>query len=157
MRSTLLATGLISVLLLPPAVAAEFTAKVIGVSDGDTITVLHDEKPEKLRLAEIDCPEKTQAFGTVAKQYTAKLAFGKTVDVTVTGHDRYGRSIANVKLPDGSSLNRELVAQGLAWCYRKYSHSADLLALEADAKSNHRGLWSAPDPTPPWEFRHLRK
>lgn len=157
MRKTLLTTGLVALLLLPPAVAAEFTAKVIGVSDGDTITVLHDDRPEKLRLAEIDCPEKRQAFGRAAKQRTADLTYGKTVDVNVTGHDRYGRSIAEVNLPDGSNLNRELVAQGLAWCYRKYSHSADLLALEADAKNNHRGLWSAPDATPPWEFRHPRK
>jgi len=157
MRKAILATALAGFLSLPPALAAEFTAKVIGVSDGDTITVLHDKQPEKLRLAEIDCPEKKQAFGTVAKQCTDRLVFGKTVEVHVTGHDRYGRSIAEVHLPNGDNLNRELVVQGLAWCYRKYSHNADLLALEAEAKSNNRGLWSAPDAIPPWEFRHPKK
>ncbi len=157
MRKAILATAVAGFLFLPPAMAAEFTAKVIGVSDGDTITVLHDNRPEKLRLAEIDCPEKKQAFGNVAKQCTSRLAFGKMVEVNVTGHDRYDRSIAEVHLPDGGNLNRELVAQGLAWCYRKYSRNADLLALEAEAKSNHRGLWAAPDPIPPWEFRHPKK
>lgn len=157
MKRTVLAATLAAVLSLSPALAEEFTAKVIGVSDGDTITVLHDAKPEKIRLAEIDCPEKSQAFGAAAKHRTSELAFGKIVSVDVIGHDRYKRSVAEVELPDGRNLNRELVDQGLAWCYRKYSNNADLISLEASARDNHRGLWSAPNPVPPWTFRKQQK
>lgn len=157
MKTSLLTATLAVMLSLPPALAQDFTAKVIGVSDGDTITVLHDTKPEKIRLAEIDCPEKTQAFGAAAKHRTSELAFGKIVTVDVIGHDRYKRSIAQVELPDGRNLNRELVDQGLAWCYRKYSNNPDLISLEAKARDSRRGLWSAPNPVPPWTFRKQEK
>lgn len=140
-----------------PAYGEEFEAKVIGVADGDTVTVLHDGRAEKLRLAEIDCPEKKQAFGNAAKRYTADLSFDKVVKVDTSAHDRYGRSIAQIQLPDGRNLNQELVKAGLAWCYRKYSNNPELLALEQHARQGHDGLWSAPDAIPPWVFRHSAK
>ncbi len=102
-------------LLTSQTLAADFTGHVVGVSDGDTITVLHKGKGERIRLHGIDCPEKRQAFGNRAKQFTSNLVFAKTVTVQGVDRDRYGRTVGVVLLPDGRSLNHELVRAGLAW------------------------------------------
>src|SRR5207247_8066819 len=83
-------------LLVNSVFAADFTGNVVGILDGDTIDVLHDGRAERIRLQGIDCPEKRQAFGTRAKQFTSHLAFGKTVTVRVTGRDRYGRNLGQL-------------------------------------------------------------
>jgi len=95
--------------------AENFTGKVVGITDGDTIRVMHNGVPERIRLWGIDCPESKQAFGPRAKQYTGDLAFGKTVTVRVKDIDRYKRTVAEIVLPDGRSLNREIVRAGFAW------------------------------------------
>ncbi len=136
---------------------ADFTYKVVGVSDGDTITVLHNGKGERIRLHGIDCPEKRQAFGNRAKQFTSNLVFAKTVTVQAVDRDRYGRTVAEVLLPDGRSLNRELVRAGLAWMYRRYSNDQSLSDLEEEARVARRGLWVDANPIPPWEWRIMRK
>ena len=128
---------------------ADFSGRVVGVSDGDTIKVLHDGKAEKIRLYGVDCPEKGQAFGAKAKQFTSEMVFGKTVTLHVTDTDRYGRTVADVILPGGRVLNRELVAAGLAWWYRKYSTDESLKQLEADARTARRGLSPIPPPALP--------
>ncbi|MDK2745144.1 MAG: thermonuclease family protein [Nitrospira sp. BO4] len=94
------------------AQAAEFTGRVVSVKDGDTIEVLHNKTPERIRLTGIDCPEKKQAFGQRAKQATSTLSFGQQVTIQRTGKDRYGRTLAAVVLPNGRSLNHELVKDG---------------------------------------------
>src|SRR5438128_138901 len=119
---------------------------------------MHNGKAEKIRLHGIDCPEKGQPFGTKAKQFTSSLAFGKGVTVHVKDTDRYGRTVADVILADGRSLNRELVRAGLAWWYRKYApHDSTLEHLEKGARMAKHGLWADPDPIPPWEWRRGRK
>lgn len=139
------------------AQTAEFTAPVIGISDGDTIKVLQDGVSKRIRLWGIDCPEMKQAFGTRAKQFTGDLAFGKTVTLRVHDVDRYGRQVAEIILPDGRNLNREIVRAGFAWWYRQYArHDKELERLEGEAKAAKRGLWADKDPMPPWEFRRLR-
>lgn len=150
--------GLWLALLAPPwASAVDFHGKVVGVADGDTITVLHDGQPERVRLQGIDCPEQGQAFGQRAKQATSRLAFGQVVTVRAVGKDRFGRTLGEVLLPDGQSLNRELVRQGFAWWFRRYSTDETLAALEAEARTAHRGLWADRSPTPPWEWRQDRR
>jgi len=143
---------------VPPTLPSiHFTGKVVGVTDGDNITVLHNGQGEKIRLHGIDCPEKGQAFGTVAKQFTSALAFGKEVTVTVYDTDRYGRTVGTVKLLDGRILNQELVKAGLAWWYRQYApKDATLERLETEAKNEKSGLWVDPHPVPPWEWRKMR-
>jgi len=92
--------------------------------------------------------------GTRAKQLTSELAFGKVVRVEPTDRDQYGRIVADVILPDGRNLNRELVRAGLAWWYRHYApHDAELCALEVEARAAQRGLWAEPHPIPPWDWR----
>lgn len=147
---------LIYLLLLLPtyANAATITGKVIKVLDGDTIDILYNNKPERIRFNGIDAPEKGMPYGQKAKQFVLDLAAQKIVSVNVTDTDRYGRSIGDITLPDGKNLNREVVKAGYAWWYRQYSDDASLGALEAEAKAEGRGLWKDPSPTPPWEWRH---
>ncbi len=144
-------------LLASQTLAADFTGRVVGVSDGDTITVLHNGKGERIGLHGIDCPEKRQAFGNRAKQFTSKLVFGNTVTVQVMDRDRYGRTVGVVLLPDGRSLNHELVRAGLAWMYRRYTNDQSLSDLEEEARVAGRGLWADPHAVPPWEWRIMRK
>ncbi len=144
-------------LLTSQTLAADFTGRVVGVADGDTITVLHNGKGERIRLHGIDCPEKRQAFGKRAKQLTSNLVFGKTVTVQPVDRDRYGRTVGVVLLPDGRSLNHELVRAGLAWMYRRYTNDQSLSDLEEEARVARRGLWDDPHAVPPWEWRITRK
>ncbi len=119
---------------------------------------MHNGKGERIRLHGIDCPEKRQAFGKKAKQFTSGLVFGKTVTVTVMDVDRYGRTVGEVSLSEGLVLNHELIRAGLAWWYRKYAPDDEMLAqLEANAKAAKRGLWADAEPVPPWEWRTARK
>ncbi|NIM99383.1 MAG: SNase-like nuclease, partial [candidate division Zixibacteria bacterium] len=124
--------------------------KVVGISDGDTISAMRGGRAVKVRLHGIDCPEKRQAYGTRAKRYTSDMAFGKEVTVRVKDTDRYGRIVGEVILPDGNSLNKELVYVGLAWWYRRYApDDRTLKALEAGAREAKRGLWAEKNPVPP--------
>ena len=127
--------------------------KVIGVKDGDTIVLLQDNKPLTVRLYGVDSPEKAQDFGTQAKNFTSDMVFGKYVTLASKGNDRYGRTIGEIALLDGRSLNKELVANGFAWYYRAYANDPKLGYLENDARRLEKGLWSHPNPTPPWDFR----
>lgn len=135
----------------------DFTGRVVGVSDGDTIEVLRAGRAVRVRLQGIDCPESHQAYGTRAKQFTAELVFGKTVAVQVHGTDQYGRILGEVILPDGRSLNRELVRNGYAWWYRRYPGDPVLPQLEEEARRERRGLWRDRHPIPPWEFRRAHR
>jgi micrococcal nuclease len=135
----------------------EFSAKVVGVADGDTITVLRDRTQVRLRIDGIDCPESGQAFGSRAKGFTSELTFGKVVRVRPRNKDRYGRTIAEVVLPDGRDVNHELVRAGFAWWFPKYApRDTELARLEAEAKGAKRGLWSDARPIPPWEWRNAK-
>jgi micrococcal nuclease len=136
------------------AAAEQFAGKVVGISDGDTISVLREGKAVKVRLHGVDTPEKAQAFGTQARKFTSDLAFQREVTVEVHTTDRYGRLVGEVRLPDGRSLNQELVRAGMAWWYRQYAPKETTLAqLEADARAAKRGLWADAHPVPPWEWR----
>jgi endonuclease YncB( thermonuclease family) len=132
------------------ALAANFSGEVVGVTDGDTISVMKEGKAVKIRLYGIDCPEKRQDFGSKAKQAASDLVYGQTVQVIEYETDRYGRTIAEVVLPDGRSLNHELVRLGFAWWYRKYAPKDTVLGdIEAEARAAKRGLWVDAEAVPP--------
>jgi endonuclease YncB( thermonuclease family) len=140
------------------ACAESFSCRVVGISDGDTIRVMHNGRAERIRLYGIDCPEKAQPFGTRARQFTGDAAFGKDVTVRVMDVDRYGRTVGEVILPDGRSLNKELVRARFAWWYRRYARGdRELDRLEDRARTARRGLWVDPSPMPPWEWRRERR
>ena len=135
-----------------------FTGKVIGIKDGDTFEVLYDGQPERVRLADVDCPEKSQPFGNNAKQFSSDLCFNKTATVTCAAkRDRYGRLIGTVVTDDGINVNEALVKAGFAWHYLQYSHKEELTGYEAIARKKRLGLWADNDPTPPWDWRREKR
>lgn len=142
------------------ATAADIVGRVVGVSDGDTITVLVDNHDRlKVRLAGIDAPEKSQPFGSVSKKSLSDQVFGKTVNIEANKKDRYGRFLGRV-ISNGTDVCLEQIRAGMAWHYKRYSNeqSESLRREYADAESQARqlkiGLWSEPTPVAPWEFRH---
>lgn len=153
-----LSTCLLIVLSMGTSAVFAYETEVVGVLDGDTIDVMDKSKSMKsirIRLNGIDCPEKKQAFGMKAKEYTSQLCFGKTVNVEGFGKDRYGRIIGEITLKDGRDLNRELVRAGLAWWFKKYAaKNIELQNLEDEARKGKRGLWVDETPIAPWDFRH---
>jgi micrococcal nuclease len=134
----------------------DFTGKVVGVKDGDTIVILADNTTYTVRLAEVDCPEKAQPYGNKARQFTAYLCFSKPVRVVSSGKDKYGRVIGTVFIDD-TNLNKELIIAGLAWHYKAYSNNSVYANLEELARHDRVGLWADDHPTPPWEFRKIKR
>ncbi|MCG3769414.1 MAG: Endonuclease YncB [Nitrosomonadaceae bacterium] len=134
---------------------ADFTGKVVAVADEDTITVLKDLQQVKVRLTEIDAPEKKQAFGNRSKESLSDLCFGKTATLIEKSKDRYGRTLARVTC-DGTDANAEQVRRGLAWAYTKYLTDPQIKVLEEEARASRLGLWRDETPVPPWEWRHRK-
>ena len=147
----------IAQLLCASTFAEEISGKIVAVTDGDTLVILvngHDQI--KVRLAEIDAPEKSQPFGQRSKQSLADLCFDKDAVLQKTATDRYGRTVAKVTCA-GVYANGEQIRVGLAWAYRKYLRDQSLLDLESDAREAKRGLWVDSEPVPPWEFRKAKR
>ena len=134
--------------------AEDFTGKVVSITDGDTVTILTDNKQTKVRLAEIDTPEKNQPYGKKAKKALSDFIFGKTVRIEVDTIDRYGRVVGKIFLND-LNINKEMVKAGHAWVYDKYAKDKTLFALEKNAKENQLGLWALPEGEriAPWQWR----
>ena len=135
-----------------PASAENVTGRVVGVHDGDTLTVLTAEKRQvQVRLADIDAPELGQPFGQAAKRELSSLCFNQQAKMQARTVDRYGRAVAVVSC-QGRDASRLMVQHGMAWAYRQYLKRPELLPLEDAAKGSHAGLW-AQAATPPWEYR----
>jgi micrococcal nuclease len=148
--------GLIMLCVLPSAVSAqELSGRVIGVSDGDTITVLSGKVTCKIRLSGIDCPEKSQAFGQRAREFTAAQAFGREVRVIYNSRDRYRRILGEVFLADGQNLNDLLLSNGYAWWYQRFSNDEHRRQLEENARKLKLGLWADAQPSAPWDYRKV--
>lgn len=148
--------AVIALWLLVGVAHADLSGVVVSVLDGDTVDVLVDRKPVRVRLAEIDAPERAQAFGTRSRQALAAAVFQQPVTVRTNGLDRHGRTIGTI-LVDGHSINRMMVEQGMAWAYRQYLVDRSLLDVEAAARSGRVGLWVDPNPTAPWEWRAAKR
>ena len=152
---------LVAMLVATPSLSWAWSGEVVGITDGDTITVLHSKtlKDVKIRLYGIDCPEGGQAFSKRAKQFTSKMVYGKVVEVGAITVDHYGRTVSLVYV-EGKGVCDELIRAGLAWVYYLYCNlpiCAEWKNLEAEAKEAKRGLWSEHNPIPPWEFRRQKR
>ncbi|MBU1041723.1 MAG: thermonuclease family protein [Proteobacteria bacterium] len=159
MRTPLLVPVLI-LALAAPSLAWESRTK--GVRDGDSINVTNDDGVMvNIRLYGVDAPEAKQAFGYQAKKRLTQLVSRKNIQIENVDTDRYGRTVALVRLADGTLVNAEMVRSGLGWVYEQYCQREDLCASlrqsMAEAKSARRGLWAESDPTPPWEWRRQHK
>ena len=144
---------LFSLLLAASPALADVSGRVVSVHDGDTLTVLIDQRQVRVRLTDIDAPELGQPFGTRSRQSLSDLCFGKTATLDVRGQDRYKRTLAHVTCA-GADANFEQVRRGYAWTYVRYAGpGSPLLALENEARAAHRGLWQDSAPVPPWDWR----
>ncbi|MEE8261624.1 MAG: thermonuclease family protein [Gammaproteobacteria bacterium] len=130
--------------------------KVVKIADGDTLTQLVDSEQLKIRLSDIDTPERKQPFGTKAKQALSEAGLWQAGPCSGSDSGPLRTDCGGVYV-NGVDMNRELVAQGFAWVYRKYSNDAELLRLEAEAKEKGLGLWADPNPIPLWEWRRGRR
>lgn len=143
--------------ILASATCSAFEGRVVGVLDGDTIDVLDAQnRSHRIRMAEIDAPEKAQAFGQRAKQHMSALCYGKSAVVTPVTQDQYGRTVGRVSC-NGIDANLQMVADGMAWVYRQYAQSPSLFRAEEAARGRKIGLWIDPNPTPPWMWRRAHK
>lgn len=144
------------------ASAATLVGQVVGVTDGDTVTVLDEQKQQhKIRLAGIDAPEKRQPFGQRSKEALSDSVFGKVVSVEWEKFDRYGR-IVGIIIVDTKDVNLSQVKAGLAWWYQKYSDEQSVAdrrlyaQAEDEARHGRLGLWSEVEPVAPWDWRRLQ-
>lgn len=154
---------LLSLLLAFAGHAAGIEGRVVGISDGDSVTVLDIDKVQhKIRLAGIDAPEKGQDFGNRSKESLSELVYDQTVLVQTEKKDRYGRDVGKV-LVQGVDVSLVQVQRGLAWHYKAYEReqsASDRILYdfaENEARASRRGLWVAPDPVPPWDFRRKKR
>lgn len=126
---------------------------VIAITDGDTLKMLTSDKREiKIRLAKIDAPEKSQAFGQASKKSLSDMCFKNPLHVEIETIDRYGRTVGIVTCK-GIEANLEQVKNGMAWVYVKYTKDKKYIEAEKKAREEKTGLWKEPTATPPWEFR----
>jgi micrococcal nuclease len=145
---------LFALLFAVASFASELAGKVVGVSDGDTFTLLlANNTTVRIRLHGIDTPEKGQPFGENAKQYTSNLIFNKQVKVKQTDTDRYGRIVGIVSNPANINVNEALLKAGMAWHYKKYDSNPIWANFEKEARAAKIGLWQNAKPIPPWDWR----
>lgn len=147
----------ITLCLVTTAQKAILWGKVVRVADGDTITLLDSlNQQHSIRLHGIDCPERTQDYFQVAKDFTGQFCANKLVRADVYSYDQYKRAIARVYV-DSTELNYALLKTGLAWHFTQFDKTTYYAEAEAEAKMYKRQLWSLPNPIAPWEFRKWKK
>lgn len=151
-------------LLLPIiATGAEWQGLIVGVADGDTLTLLDADKTQRrIRIDAIDAPERSQPFGQRARQSLTSLAHGRTARAQCPKTDRYGRAVCRVTI-DGVDVGLEQVRRGFAWHYMRYANEQGAAErsryeqAERAARASGTGLWSNRDPTPPWNYRRAQR
>lgn len=139
-----------------PALAAALACVVISIADGDTLTARCDAPEGQtnivVRVAEIDAPEKGQAWGNRSRQHLADLCHRRAAVVRPRTTDRYGRTVARVEC-DGIDASAEQVRAGMAWVFDRYVTDRGLYAVQDVARGERRGLWGDAEPVSPWEWR----
>ena len=163
MKKRTLAAFMLLAVFACDAFAATLAGRVVGVSDGDTVTVLTAENHQfKIRLSGIDAPEKKQPFGARSRETLSRQLFGQAVTVEWSKTDRYGRIVGKIEI-DGVDANLEQVREGSAWVYTQYLRELPVedrrlyLEVEQQAKSEHAGLWRDTHPEPPWQWRKEKR
>ena len=135
----------------------ELIGKVVKVSDGDTVTILTSDKTQhKIRLNDIDAPEKKQAFGNKSKDNLAKYIAGKTVTVKYQKKDKYKRILGTIYY-NNTDINLQQIKDGYAWVYKQYSKNQAYYKAERVARDKRIGLWADKNPLEPWKFRRKKK
>jgi endonuclease YncB( thermonuclease family) len=137
---------------LRPDSGQAFTARVIAVLDGDTVLIRREGGLLKIRLAEIDAPEKAQTFGVTSRRSLSDMVKDKQVKIVSQTMDQYGRMVAHLSVA-GLDVNAEQIRRGMAWEYSNFHSNKALVELQNEARQAPRGLWAQSNPQPPWEWR----
>ena len=131
--------------------------RAVKVQDGDTFDFLYGEnQKQRIRVAQMDAPEKSMPFGQKSKERFTELVMGKEIDLVIETVDRYGRIVGSVVI-GGEDQAAVMISEGLAWYYRQYGWTDSLARLEEEARNAKRGLWADPNPQPPWEWRKANR
>lgn len=150
------ASCMLLVLTCSTSIAETVEGFVVGITDGDTFTLLTaDQRQVKIRVAEIDAPERGQPYASRSRQQLADLIFQKNVTVRVQVVDRYNRMVGRPMIGD-MDVTVEMIRSGAAWVYRTYSDDVQLYELERTARNERWGLWDLPesDRLSPWHWRN---
>ena len=145
------------VVSIPALSWADFVARVVTVHEGDRLTIHHDGRSETIFLKDIDCPELKQPYGNQAKHALAAYVGNRDIVVRALTRDKQGRVTAEVLLQDGRNVGRELLKEGLAWWQQSRSGDRSLEIVEELARASGKGLWSEPNPVPPWQWKTTKK
>lgn len=140
------------------AITAHAEITVVGISDGDTLTVFDNtaHAQTKIRISAIDAPEKAQPFGQRAKQALSDLCYGKSANIVYVDTDRYGRTVADISCA-GVDAGRSMVGSGMAWAYDKYISGHEYLyPIQDKARRNKTGIWNI-EAIPPWDWRKAQR
>ena len=129
--------------------------KIKRVVDGDTVHVFYQDEVYKIRLTEIDAPERDQPYGSNSTEYLKSLLKEGMVDVDISGTDRYGRKLGRLYWR-GKDINRELVSAGYAWVYDQYVTDNSFYENQSKARNSKKGLWEDQNPLEPWNWRKLK-
>jgi endonuclease YncB( thermonuclease family) len=135
--------------------AESFTSRCLGVTDGDTVSVTYKGKEARVKLAGVECPEEGQDFCEEAKNFTSELLLDKDLCIDIKELDHFGRLEARVTVNDRDA-SLEVLRAGLGWCTKKYAGDRSFSQAESEAKEKKLGIWSKPDPVPPWTYRQYR-
>ena len=139
---------------VPSAFAQRFPVTVVGVSDGDTFTVINRDKLQlRIRVYGIDAPEKGQAFGNRAKQALSSYIAGREIEIDVQSQEKWGRFVARVYTPEGEDVALLMLRDGMAWHYAHFGGTAAYKEAQEAARAEKAGLWADPAPVAPWDFR----
>lgn len=156
----LIAALLLSIVCAAPAFAVQWSGIIVGVADGDTLTLLDANRIQhRIRLDGIDAPERKQPFGQRSRESLTELAKGRTAIADCPKTDRYGRAVCHVRV-DGVDVAFAQLKRGFAWHYLKYAHEQQPAMrrlyerAEREARAGRNGLWSDSAPTAPWDYRH---
>ncbi len=136
--------------------AQDFSGDVVAIQDGDSLTVLVGKRQVKVRLTEIDAPERKQAFGTASRQSLGEICFRRNAVVRNHGTDRYKRTLGRV-FCNGVDANQDQVRRGMAWVFDRYVTDRSLYNVQEEARTAGRGLWADSRPIPPWEWRAAKR
>lgn len=156
-RCILTGLALALVTAYPTLAGADFVARVVTVHEGDQVTIRHDGRNETIYLQDIDCPELKQPYGKQARLAMAAYVGHREVVVQSLKRDRHGRTTAEILLPDKRNVAHELVKEGLAWLRPDRPQGQSLGEVEQLARAERKGLWSEPNPVPPWKWNEAKK
>ena len=141
-------------LAVPACFAQRFPVIVVGISDGDTFTVINRDKLQlRVRVYGIDAPERGQAFGNRAKQALSSYIAGEEIEIDVQSQEKWGRFVARVYTPEGEDVALLMLRSGMAWHYAHFDGTAAYREAQEAARAEKAGLWTDSNPIAPWDFR----